>query len=461
MQYNRFMRRMLFFWVLIGVVLMGEAQLWEPVGGGTNSAIRAMKVDPLKGLLYIGGGFGLAGGTFQYGIATWDGSQWGSVGVGTGDTNCIGGCNPILSIEVFQDQVFVGGQNFMMGGIQGHKFLNRWNGQQWDSCGNPSSPATPKATNGILFALGGFHEISGRATSKIAQWNGSDWDPIADSIPFGDSTASMNAAAYYQGSYYFGGNFTGDQFHEIMAKDGQNWLSLNGGIRGDSWVNKLVVYKGLLFVGGEFTNASGNASSFLTAWDGLNWLNPFQGIEYLAQVQDLQVIDGVLYIVGTHRVFDGSSWSGYYEVAKYDGVDFCSFGGTYFHAVGIAGLNGELYLSTERVVQGDTMNYFARWAGADSVDFCSYQPVRTQDPAAPAPLVTLAPNPARDHITLTLPQGSAVADFQIHDVAGRLVVPAQRYRAGEQVDVAALPAGLYFVEVRMRGRVEVLKMMKE
>ena len=112
------------------------------------------------------------------------------------------------------------------------------------------------------------------------------------------------------------------------------------------------------------------------------------------------------------------------------------------------------------MIDGDTIRYIAKWTGGISVDDCIVVPTSTLSEIQNAP-ITLAPNPAQSHITLTLPQGSAVADLQIHDVAGRLVVPTQRYRAGEQVDVAALPAGLYFVEVRMGGGVEVLKMVKE
>ncbi len=454
----------LIFWLallLFGFQLAEAQSNWQSLAGGTSHWLTSFYADTAAGLLYVGGDFEKAGGMNVYGIATWDGQSWGKVGNGTGDTNCVYGCMGIRAMAKFNGDLFGGGPYYIMDGIPGHSYFNRWDGQRWDTCGNPESMVIPIEMNGELFGVGVFNYISGKPVKKIAKWNGSSWDRFTDSIPFSDVSATVGCASYYQGQYYFGGNFENGNYHELVAWNDGQWNDLGGGVRGDATVNALTEYKDLLFVGGYFSSSAGNIATNIMAWDGNNWIDPFPGVYYTGQIRDMQVIRGVLYIVGTHQVFDGSTWQGDYEVAKYDGSTFCSFGGKGLEANCIGGLRGKLYVGMKQIVQGTTINYCAKWLGGDSTDICISQPVRTQDRSAPAPRVTLAPNPAQSHITLTLPQGSAVADLQIHDVAGRLVVPTQPYRAGEQVDVAALPAGLYFVEVRMRGRVEVLKMIKE
>ncbi len=450
------------------LVLNGTAksQLWGPVGDGFNRWVRALWADSSSGKLYAVGHFWMSGDSSVSAIACWDGNQWQGVGGGSvGNLGIIQG-GPIMSVATMDGNVFVGGMMDMMGGDTSCAVLSRWDGVRWNPCGRPNSQIGFDIANGNLFAMGFFDHISGLPTKLFARWNGNDWERFGDSLPFTVNDGAMNAVEYFQENYFVGGNFYLDSLKEIMRWDGANWDDLGGGIRGDAWVTDIQAYKDLLFVGGNFNQASGNVDDFLMAWDGTQWLDAFEKVQFTSQIRRLAVIDDELYILGGRFFVQADTgWSGPFVLARYDGVNFCPFGRTHIdvfegnEVTDIAEFQESLYVATRLTLAGEYVNYIARWLGGDSTDICISQPVRTQDPAAPAPLVTLAPNPAQSHFTLTLPQGSAVADLQIHDVAGRLVVPTQRYRAGEPVDVAALPAGLYFVEVRMRGRVEVLKMI--
>ncbi len=468
------MRRMLLFlFLLVGLNLSAYTQLWEPLGGGASWHVKDVYADTIDNLLYAVGDFLYAGDSLCHGVASWDGSTYRSVGTGIVDTACLphntANCGVLTSIHRYRDELFVCGGFARALPFNHTGNIARWDGAAWLEAGGPNGNSVRLGSaNGELFAAGLFDTISGNAIQQIAKWDGSRWLQFADmgSINF-YTFPLVYTAEYYKGEYYFGGNFESPDGHnEIIRWDGSHWETLGTGIHGsNASVHDMEVFMGQLFVVGEFNWGAGNAADNIMAWDGTQWYKPFPNLYARTFLRHLEVIDGSLYIAGSGMYFDtGSELKGPYGLAKYDGVTLSAFGGDSIYVPDVAGLNGEIYISGSvqlfNLPSSDTINFLGHWIGGDSIDASIYQPVRTQDPAAPAPLVTLAPNPAQSQFTLTLPQGSAAADLQIHDVAGRLVVPAQRYRAGEQVDVAALPAGLYFVEVRMRGRVEVLKMVK-
>ncbi len=74
----------------------------------------------------------------------------------------------------------------------------------------------------------------------------------------------------------------------------------------------------------------------------------------------------------------------------------------------------------------------------------------------------LYPNPTKSDFSLHLPENIKSCTLKIHDITGREVAASRTYRAGDPpVDVTHLSAGLYFVEVRVKDRVEVIKLVKQ
>jgi uncharacterized repeat protein (TIGR01451 family) len=67
------------------------------------------------------------------------------------------------------------------------------------------------------------------------------------------------------------------------------------------------------------------------------------------------------------------------------------------------------------------------------------------DPAVPGDVATLFPNPASQSVTVQLHKAGK-ADVRLFDIAGRMVAHAELSRSGP-VDVHALPAGIYKVQV--------------
>jgi trimeric autotransporter adhesin len=439
------------------------AQRWQSVGGGTSNYVEALYADTVNHILYVGGNFEYAGDSLVHQIAAWNGSTWRSLGEGTGDTTN-GPLSAITSIVWWEENVFTAGANDRMAGHIGWRHLNKWDGIEWENCGNPDGSAIVEIVNGELFAVGLFSEIYGEPLGKLVKWNGERFVSFATEL-LPDPSDHLYCASYYNGKYYFGGNFDlAGGLEEIASWDGNEWKPVGLGILGDSWVNQLRVFKDLLFVGGEFRESPGNTSDYITVWDGSRWLDPFPNVQYLTQVLDLEIIDGDLYIVGMHRVFDGAAWQGPYMLAKYDGSEFCSFGGQGYHqAMRVAGLDGHLYFSTNQVLHGDTVNYLVEWlGGADDMDICISQPVHAIEAAETGTVVSLFPNPVGSSFSMNLPRGIATCTFKIADVGGRWVLPETKYHGGgSAVDVGWLDAGLYLVEVRLKDRVQMLKIVKQ
>jgi PKD repeat protein len=111
-----------------------------------------------KGNLFVGGGFGTAGGVSAIGIARWNGSAWSAVGSGmNGKVNTLA----------------------------------------FDSSGN-------------LYAGGDFTVAGGVSANCIAKWDGSAWSALGSGMGEGDGNAVTSVKALALdgfGSLYAGGNF--------------------------------------------------------------------------------------------------------------------------------------------------------------------------------------------------------------------------------------------------------------
>jgi len=72
--------------------------------------------------------------------------------------------------------------------------------------------------------------------------------------------------------------------------------------------------------------------------------------------------------------------------------------------------------------------------------------------------ISLYPNPAADIMTIETPQK---ATFEILSIHGQLIKTFETYNTKTNIDVSALPAGMYIVEVRTEKGIAVKKFVKE
>ena len=75
--------------------------------------------------------------------------------------------------------------------------------------------------------------------------------------------------------------------------------------------------------------------------------------------------------------------------------------------------------------------------------------------------MTINPNPAKDIITISSPLITENTNLSVCNVSGEKVIERQLTDTETQIEISALPPGVYFVRVQNEKMVEVWKMVKE
>jgi len=353
------------------IPLLVFSQNWEKVGLGTDNGINVLYSDSTKNLFFVGGNFKRAEGNVVNAVASWNGSNWSSVGGGM--TNCISVCNPIFAIIRYKGEIYFGGMIDEMGGVI-TEGIARWNDTIWQTVdAGLSGFATDflKYEND-LYVGGVFDSAGGIPANSLAKWDGNVWAEVF-SFPnynIGDNKNRLSKLIVYDGELYVGGVFADtSKIHKNIAKwDGNKWVIVGGGIIGSlAFIEDMEVFNGELYVGGYFTKADGNGGDFITNWDGSEWNSVGGGMN--GEVEDLMVYNGELYAVGHFTSAGGVPVD---RIAKWDGNEWCGLGGEFDNAIGtIAVYNDEIYIGGGFwSIDGDTVNRIAKWVGGSYTDTC-------------------------------------------------------------------------------------------
>jgi len=174
--------------------------------------------------------------------------------------------------------------------------------------------------DGDLYIGGGFQNVAGDATADfIARWNGDFWSGVgSNGSGNGALNALVRAFCVLDGKLLVGGAFTnagnGATADYLARWSGSAWSGMGSNGAGDGAFNDQVFAIATTgedtFVGGRFTNASGNATADYGArWSGASWV----------------AVDGST----TTAPFTSWVWS----IAIYDQTFY--FGGTFINAGGI------------------------------------------------------------------------------------------------------------------------------
>lgn len=177
---------------------------------GTNNEIRSLAFDE-NDILYVGGNFDEAGGKTANRIATWDGSNWGTLGSGTSGF--------VQAIVATSTDVYIGG-NFAM---VDNKIVNRiakWNkdSSSWSTLGNGLNNNVNALIHdgNYLYAGGSFdiaynNEADGVIVNNIARWSDDNkWEALGTLKEVGVDI-KLNALVFSSESMqkiFAGGNFT-------------------------------------------------------------------------------------------------------------------------------------------------------------------------------------------------------------------------------------------------------------
>jgi hypothetical protein len=411
---------------------------WEILDiGGDMGNLFVADFTTLGELLVIGGYFPEAGGMTVNSVATWDGSVFGELGGGVD--------KEIRSLTTYNGELIAGGLFDHAGGIPAHN-IARWDGNAWYPLGSGVYDAIPDGTTddvwgmvvwqGALYVVGSFTHAGDSEVSYVARWDGSTWSDVGGGVSVIDGgPTGLRGVDVHNGELVIVGAFDfagGVDAINIARWDGANWSALGSGSDpyDDMWgwrqaAHSAASYKGLLYVGADFSDAVGDAASCLAVWDGESW-EP--------------VDDGL----------DGEQWPfgpyvGDLEVAGQGNTASLLMGGTFNEANGEETDNVARYTNcdeTTDVVMGQHFDGLLQ--------------------------VHLAQNPTTRNLHYTIQLGrQSDVNAELYDVKGRRIeslfnqsLPAGSH--GFQIDsdkLGARTGGVYFLRVEAGGSAVTRKLV--
>ncbi len=327
---------MKFFCSIVFAVIVSQcclAQHWDSLPANPNQPARVFYTDTIANKLYVGGAFIQFDNQSIWGIASWNGSQWDSLGHGIDDPSIGSQPRNTEAITRLGGYLYVGG-GFFLAGNQNIPSLARWDGSVWDSVPGAALALNKGVTglttfNNELYICGTFDTIGNVPVGGIARWDGVTCHAIGnyDFLYGGGVIWQMQ---FYRGNLYVSGAFTDPNGYTCrLAKwDGSNWqFFTNEIIVSIGGISDLEVYNDKLYVGGCFFTADGNVGTSIVTWNDTIWsavggsvqlgtVNPYPFVRQMC------VHNGKLYCIGSFELVGGVSAKG---LASWDGTQWCGY----------------------------------------------------------------------------------------------------------------------------------------
>ncbi len=237
-------------------------------------------------------------------VSQWTGTSWALIGSPFSGN--------VTALAIYNGNLVASGDATKTQG----EYISVWTGSSWQHLGNAFNKSVCALIeyNGNLIAGGGFDTTHGGVANKIAEWNGTNWFPIADS---GMQVYSYGVCALtvYNGNLIIAGGFYYDgkiQASNIASFNGSTWANLGSVNQIVSTVYSLTVFNGNLIAGGSFTGFS-DSLKFIALWNGSTWSNIGTSRINGPVVNSLLVYNNNLIAGGAFAgglaEYNGSAWS--------------------------------------------------------------------------------------------------------------------------------------------------------
>lgn len=458
--------RILFFLPLFFLCQCCLSQHWQGLGGGLKSWGYTTEIftDTVFDRLYVAGPFTRVDGDTVWGIASWNGTNWDSLGHGI-DRYPNGPFPPgnTWGMVHFGNYLYIGG-NFFVTGTDSSRSLSRWDGMVWDTIpgGQPNDAVDDMLVyNNELYICGVFDSVGNVSASGIAKWDGAIWQPIGNNYDF-EATGSVNRMIFYHGNLYVGGFFEDPQGNVCrLAKwDGTGWQFMTNNLVGsiaDVW--DLEVYNNELYVSGLFYAGAGNAGNCIVRWNDTLWRDVGGSVDFYSftvpQVRDMKVYGGKLYCAGNFEMVGGIMAMG---LASWDGTNWCGYNTSFqVNSQETGLLNIEFYNDTLYasggffIVEGDSMNGIAKWIGGNYVDTCGNTTGIDEHFSTTA--VFVFPNPSSDYLKFQFSQPQSKS-ILLYDSFGHLILTEQTSASQHTINVESFAEGIYFYSIIEDGELK-------
>lgn len=418
---------------------------WHSMNGGVEYGSVYTLMTDNQGNLFVGGSFKKAGGVSKMHFAKWNSSSWGNgsnssgfdksvndliytnqgVLCATGDFN-IAGLNNVdhiayslfggvfwtpmaggLSIEGklltsdIYGNIYVSG-NFSSVDNQSISGLAKWDGTQWSAVGQPMIQRIDAMTtnkDGIFYAAGGF-AVSGTPTPAIVSFDGSSWDILG--VPnheVKDIAIDTSGHVIVVGSFW---QVDDVPAYRMIKWTGSSWIAMD--LPPNHFPNVLLVDgDNNIYVGATKPNVGGFLDGVVIRWNGEIW-------EQLGQSLDKRVL--ALAIDTSGNLYAGGDFNSYNHIAKF----------------------------SEQVTP------FPEYPA---------QTLVTNDSPEKLSSINIYPNPVNGR--LFIEPAKDLTRINILNSIGQTVL--QFNNPENYLDVSALKPGIYYVQLELNGKNEVLKIM--
>ncbi|TGE14168.1 T9SS type A sorting domain-containing protein [Hymenobacter elongatus] len=454
-----------------------------------------------------GAGGVVAGGTFQSAgsleanfVAKWDGTRWSNLATGLNRT--------VFAVAADgKGNIYVGGSFTAAGGLAAN-LIAKWDGTRWSTLGTGLVGVAVFALAvdgaGNVYAGGSFTRAGNKSAISIAKWDGTNWSALSAGLTQASYPGEVYALAVDgAGNVYAGGSFgqTGSLVVNGLAKwDGTNWSALGTGF--DFTVRALALDgMGTVYAGGDFTRAGGVAANYVAKWDGTRWSALGSGALYAVRALAF-ARNGKLY-AGGDRIFnfgvptclaawDGTSWSaittptgGQVNALALDGNDNLYVGGS-FTAIGTmaakrvakwdgtrwttlgTGLNQEVRALAVRgasplcvggefnaVGDGSKVTAYVGLYDTGASPLSMHTPLRQR-----SAVIQLYPNPTQSRFIVKCSAGR-IEQGQLLNSQGQVIRHLSPSTLQTAVDIRGLAAGVYTVQVVVKGEVVSQRLVVE
>ena len=265
------------------------------------------------------------GGVPIKGIAKWDGVKWDSVGSGIRDFD--GDAGIVWGQLVYNDELYIYGRFPLAGSVISHAIV-KWNDEDYIPLDFPySSPLTnyPQIVGATIFEgqlyVGGQFATGPNVADQldVARYDWENWYPVGGGIK--GTIGDVNDLIVYKDELYICGNFRksyGNAGNGIMKLKDDAWVDVGGSFDEETVVaHDMVIYHDDLYVFGTFHSVGGGVSADNAAkWDGEKWCG--LGGDFDQRIERAVVFKDTIFIGGGFRSIDNDTvlfiakWSGDY-----------------------------------------------------------------------------------------------------------------------------------------------------
>lgn len=437
------MKNKLFYCIIIVVISFSlKAQTWSPVGTGINgsAANTTWSLFAYDSVLYAGGWFNTAGGVSVNDIAQWNGTNWSTTGTGSSGF--------INSMDAYKGNLYVGGLFDSIGGVSASN-IAMWNGTIWSPVGKgikaaQYGPYAMAVYNGYLYAGGAFDSADGKYIFGIAKWDGTNWSSLGTGISATDEESGVFALVVYKGELYLGGDFSFSGGTNIAKWNGTTFSTVGGGAVGPIYA--LAAYNGNLYAGGFVNLLGATQVNNIGAWNGTTWSTLDSGISGnggWATVNALASYNGKLYVGGAFDTANGRFMN---CIAAWDGTTWSSVGS----GIGAGGsvdvmtvFNNSLYVGGGfDSVGGVYAQNIAMWNTPDEVNSITRNEINIQ----------VFPNPVISDLSVSGSFKNAVF-YSVYNELGQNVQEGKFIPVStNKINVSSLAPGLYLVSIISEGK---------